>query len=217
MLILPELIIKKLLDELLEEVKSDYNGKVDKTETFLYRIFNGNTIGDFDFYDQVVKMLIVTDNKRNSLETRMLFDKSRGHAPTIHIVLPSESEGKTNAIGMGRDDRDILENSSGSLQFEYSRSFATKYNLAITASNPYEVLIVYNLLKAILIASADSLEAAGLHVPSYTGNDVNMDRSIMPNTYMRAMAINLDYEVTVPSFLTIQTGENLDFNTASIE
>lgn len=212
---LPELILKQLVDELLDLITSDYNNAPTEEDTFLYQVFEGNVLKDYDFYKQAQAIFLRTSDDPRKLETRMMFDATRAELPTIHVVLPSETIGKDNSIGMNRSGDNFVR-SDGSLQPLYGRSFDIVYQLAITSGNPFETVLIYQGLKAGLISITDSLELNGLKLPNLSGNDLNIDSNLMPNIYTRALAVEIDFDFKVPSMTKHKVLNKINFEKSEI-
>jgi len=217
-ILIPEIRLQALIEELLEKIRVDDRTAIDggnESDSFLFRILDGNEIDGISLLTQAREILNKGDENRQKLETRLMFDRDRAQLPTIHITLPSEGKGKENAIGFGADGRNLITNSDGSISHQYSRSFGTTYELAITSNDPIQVVIIYNIIKSGFIAIADSLELSGMKIPDFSGGDVSINQDLVPNVYLRAMRITLDYNYDVPTFRKIPNIDKINFDQAT--
>lgn len=213
---LPELILKQLIDELLDLITSDYNSMSNKEDTFLYQVFHGNTMGSFDFYEQAKALFLRTSDNPRKIETRMMFDSSRAELPTIHIVLPSETTGKDNTIGVSQGPENFVR-SDGVLQPIYRRSFDTNYQLAISSGNMLETIMIYQGLKAAIVSAMDSLTLNGLRLPSLSGNDIELNSDQVPGLFIRALTVQIDYDIEVPSLVKRKVLSDINIKESKIE
>lgn len=205
---IPTIELKKLLDDLLKWVADNYNNTTDKTQTWLYRVFNGNSIAGFDFYTQAVEIITRKDNSPRKIETRITFDKDRAELPTIFIQMPAESKGGSNAIAMNVQD-DYFENETDELySLKYQRYFTANFELMITSGNSFETLLIYELIMDLFIAAADSLTSLYQNF-DYSGKDLMPNKAIIPyNVFIKSISINLTYCREVPSIMENDFGGN---------
>jgi hypothetical protein len=217
MSLLPEIQLKRLLDHLISKVKENYLSKTDKSKTFLYRLFYSNNVEGYDFYQQALTLLMRGSNDPRRVEVRMFFDRSRASIPTIHINLPSESPfGDSIGFGIGNVGP-IFDDENNTYTNNRERVFQEKYNITLTSDNSYEVLILYYLLKAILIAKVDILEINGLRNISISGQDLMVNDSIVPPIFMRSLNLSFHYEFSVPELEDNEISNVVNFETTDVE
>lgn len=203
MSLLPEIKLKKILDHSLDVIRKDYYDSLpNEQNSFLYKVFGENVIDNYNFFIQAKTILLKTNDNPRLLQTRVFFDRSRAHIPTIHINLPSETpNGDSLGYGLGNVDPlfdDINEEYSLSRQ----RCFNTTFNITVTSDNTHEIIIIYTILKAIMISIVEILEMNGLRNPKISARDL-MILDTTPPLYMRVLALEVWYEFNVPG---------LDFN-----
>jgi hypothetical protein len=212
--VFPEIMLKKIIDYSLSLLKIDYDSYVDKKDSTLYQILNGNKIGNYDYFDQAVKILFQTHDNPRKLETKLFFDRSRSGIPTIHITMPSEShfgDGIGFDTGYVEDFRDSNDNEKQS----FTRTFNTKYNIVVTSDNTFEVLIVYYVLKACLMANIYTLELNGLRNAKFGGQDLILKDDIMPTgIFSRSLNFECFYEFTAFGFEKLSLINNINFEEA---
>jgi len=212
MILLPEIKIKALLDAYLGLIYNDYINTSNKTKTFIYKLFNGNKVDNYDFYLQAVKILSRSKDDPRKLEVRTFFDRSRASIPTIHINLPAESP---IGDGIGFDpnyEQPEFNDTDSTFQETVTRTFATKYNIIVTSDNQFEVVILYYALKAIMISNYESLEMNGLRLPKFSGQDMILRDDLVPNAiYARSLSLDTMYEFTVPNLYLKSFPQNVEF------
>lgn len=213
---LPEVQLKAVIDRLLEWITQDFSSAPIEEDSFLYQTLNGNVIHNFDFYTQGKSLFLRTSDNPRKLETRIMFDPTRAEIPTIHIILSSENTGKDNALGVNRGPDNFIR-SDKKKQPLYARSFDARYQLAITSNNPLETVLIYQCLKAALIAGMDSLLFAGLRLPSLTGDDLDLSGEQAPNIFVRSLNVEVDYEMIVPSLTSYNVLNKIVTNDVKIE
>lgn len=204
MIILPEQILYNHLSVGLKTIIQDYEDSVDKSDSFLYELLNGLTLDSgYDFYEQGKSLLLRKRSDPNKLDIRMFFDLSRASIPTIHITLPSENSDGPNGIGFDQGyAEDVWSNDETTKRVKNTRAFNTSYNIVCTSKNTYEVIILYNIVKALFITFIDSLELSGLRNSKISGGDLNLaDYESGPNPFFaRGIQLNIFYEFSILDF-----------------
>lgn len=199
-IIIPEIKILEIIETSLKVIETNYNETLDKEKTLLYRIFGLNQTGKYNFYEQAKDIFLRDNNHPRKIETRMMFDAQRANLPTIHISMPSESNGED---GIGVDEgyqESIVDNENKTITKTYTRVFDAQYNAIITSDNSLEVLCIYHLLKSTLIGIFDNIEFQGIRNPKLSGQDLQINSDIVPpHIFTRGIGIHCFYEQTVPS------------------
>lgn len=212
MILLPELKLKKLLDGWLALLKSNWNNNTDKSKTFIYQLFYGNSLENYDFYTQAQKILLRSKDDPRILEIRTFFDRTRAHLPTIHITLPSTSP-FGDGLGFDPNYGDIVwDDEEQTFLQNNTRTFSTRYNMIITSDNTFEVLLIYYAMQALMIANYESLDLNGLRNPKFSGQDMILRDDLVPNhIYARSTTIDVHYELTVPLLGASEFYTEIDF------
>jgi len=215
--LMPEIILKKLIDGILIYIKQDYNKYTDKSKSILYNYFNGQVYGKFDYYQQAVDLFINRGvEHQRKLETRIFFDSDRAGIPTIHITLPNENPAK-DGLGMGEGYADpvIID---GKQHEQYTRTFDTMFHVVITSDNTFEVLLIYHLLRGMLVSVFDSLELSGFMNVMIGGQDVQINSELVPKgIFFRSVTVKFEYEITVPSIISAQQIASIAFTETIVE
>jgi hypothetical protein len=217
MIQIPEVTIKAIIDSLLNKIRSDYNVAADKTQTFIYKCLYGISNGNYVFLDEALKIINTTADDPRKLDTRLLFDRERASIPTIHVTIPGE---QPFSDGVGFDEgyqSNIINNPASSMTKYLTRSYSMRFDLLITGSNTFEVVMIYYLLKLALIANYMSLEANGFRNPKIYGGDLRINEQMAPAAFMRILTIDAFYELNVPIFESETVVNDLTFTGIAYE
>jgi hypothetical protein len=214
----PEVQIYNLISGILEFIKVDYNTNLSTpTKSMLYKLFGGVKIGKFDYFVESKNLFLRGNDYARKIELRHMFDISRAGLPTIHLSLPSESP-QFDGIGVdqGYADTQFDEDATDpdhiiqSFTPVYTRAFQTQHNIIISSDNPDEVLLIYNLLKAMMVSVFDSIELAGLRNPKLGAQDLQLNSEVTPaNVYFRAITLSSFHELEIPRWFSQQMITNI--------
>jgi len=210
---LPEVRLFNFIEQLLKVIKKDFETESEEA-TILFEIFNNNAVEQHNYY-KIAKELfgrVKGDNPRE-IGTRLFFDRERAHLPTIHISLPGEMA-KNDGMGFDEGFQDVIFNDNFTeRQATLTRRFATKYDILMTSDNPMEVVIMYHTIRAVLISFSAALQLMGFHLPVFSGQDLRINEELVPNHIMiRALSLNFEYDVTVPSAVRERIMKTLEFD-----
>jgi len=200
-IVVPEIILKTLLDGVLSEIREDFADENDEKKSVLYKLFGGVKIGKWDYFEQARDLFLREKDHPRRLDTRLFFDATRTSIPTMHITMPAE-----NASGDGFGiDEGYQEGTFDPVKQEYTptftRMFNTRYHIIITSDNTLEVLLIYHCVRALLISIFESIELSGLRNPKLSGQDIKINSELVPpHIFMRGIGLDVSYEVDVPRF-----------------
>lgn len=202
-MIIPNMTLRNTLIQLISIVVSDYNAKVAaslESESWLYRTFNDTVYGNFDFYQQAINVIVNRDNKNyRKLEVRHEFDPSKAATPSIFINTPSEDQDGENTIGLNMDTGSYYDNSDGTTNDTYSRTFRGTYEIMITSDNSMEVELIYRFLQAIFISSADTLNDIFSGTFSFSGKSVMANPNLINYPlFIKTWTVRVDNKITAP-------------------
>lgn len=214
----PEFIMQESFEALLNAIRLEYSEAIDKKTTWLYQTFSTPNFQRYKFYEQIVDVIITKDQThprfvRIDLMHNAKFDKM----PSVFISLPSETQ-QPNGNGIGfdegygsyeyyKEDDDEMELAAPYL----TRRFQSNYNVVILSDNSNEVILLYNLFKAIAIGGSGHFNQAGLENYILSGADLtNKDIGAPPTVYTRAFSLNVQYDLKILSLnkLTVPTDIN---------
>lgn len=218
--------VKKLVDALLDYVKTDYEEKValqteDEdhiSESFLMRCFDDDDVTEDVSYKRLAAE-IFTRSKLDSrkVETRLLFDRDRATLPTIHVREPSKSKGKQDGIGYISED--VFVNLDGSYNQINRRSFDSQYELMITSMNRHEVLIMEEVLLGLLIGAQDSFTSQEpFYQMSFNVKELIANNELIPNPlYIKSIGLNVSYDKKFPDISNSETLNRILFEQNILE
>lgn len=208
-LVIPDLIVCNTINLALAAIRTDYRSNVianTEDQSLLYLLFNGLNLGKYDLYANVKTLLITTaETNPKVLEAKLSYDhNAQTITPAIYVSLPAEND-KNNSMGFGVGDEGelLIENDAPSqdeYREQYTRRWGTTYYIVIISDNRNEMLVLYNLVKALLITCHNHLHGQGLHNLKIGGQDLN----ITPQTdrlFKRAITLNFEYEQTIPELV----------------
>jgi len=216
MIKMPDMLLKSFLDSILGKIKNDYTEAVDKSTTFLYKMYNGLTEGNYVFLDEAIKIFNRTVDDPRTIDTRLLFDRERSNLPTVHVTIPAETP---HGDGIGMDEGYVANTADGadpqtatSMTEYYTRGYNTKFELVITGSNTFEVTLIFYTIKAALINNIESLELNGFRNPKiYEVTGVMLNDGIQPVAYKRTLALDSYYELIIPKFDSVSIVNSINF------
>lgn len=195
-----ELVVFNTVKGVLTYIREDWKSNTDKTQTFLYDLWNGVKIGaNYDCYSQVQELFLKEDAEQRVLDVRLFFDAARAPIPTIHITLPSETGGGDGiGVDVGYEEPEF-DDVAGEFKLVNNRMFNASYNIVISSDNSMEVVMIYHTLRAALISAFEHIELAGLRNPKLSGGDLNINSDLIPpNIFMRVITISAAYDIAIP-------------------
>lgn len=192
MLLLPEQKLKSVIDFFLENVNDSY----------LHECYGGMTFGDgsYSYFENASALFLKRNDHPRQVTCNMFFNQERQGLPTIHIALNQDYPGEGNGLG--------FDSTEGIFEDEYreskSRVYSARYNIICTSDQVFEVLLMYNTLKAFLQGNVEILELNGLQNVKFSGQDLILTDYLMPpNIYARGFVIDCLYEFTAPSIMEV--------------
>lgn len=215
---IPEIQLKSIIDALISTLKTNYEANIaDETKSILYKFFNGNAAGIFNYFTEAKKLFLRDDSDQRKLDSRLFFDRERANIPTVHITLPNESP-KSDGIGVDAGYQPEDRDDDDTFNYTYTRGFATQYNIIITSDNTFEVILIYHALKAMLIKVFDSLELMGFRDPRISGGDLNINPDLVPpGIFVRNISLSIYYEQDISALTKGDLISAITFNSANVE
>lgn len=214
---IPVIELKRTIDALLDWVADDYTNATDKAKSWIYRVFNGISIDNYDFYVQAVDLITRTEESPRKLESRVAYDRDRATMPTIFINMNGDRLDGINSIGQNIKTP-YYENEDGSYSLSYARCFSANYELLITSSNTYTTQLIYELVECLFQAAIDTLNVSYENITFGGGKDLMINRGIIPNgTFMKSLTVGITYKREVPSIATLEGASNVEFDQSMTE
>lgn len=207
MIIIPEHILKSVIDGIVLTIQTDIKTVRDSKETFLYRLFGDLGYGRFKYYEQALKLFSDDSAKSRKIRTKMSFDGELSQFPVMYVTIGSDTH-NFGAIGVNEFDR-IYGDKDTRIYPEYAVRFTGESSIVIASDSVEETIILYHTIRAMLIACIDTMSLSGLENIQFGGMDIRTDEELVPkNVFMKAISVKYEYEVHTPS--TIHSfGENI--------
>ena len=206
--------IKKIVDALIEYVRTDYNNSTDKTTSFLYRLLGNNTEGDYNFYTQSKEIFLRDDKSPRNIQTSLMFNKNTHGSPHIHIREASRTKGSFNSIGGMLDS--YYENEDGTYSDGYRDSKKGLYEILITSSNPLDTVLIAEVVYTLLLGAYETLSN------EFTLFDLSLKEMIMQDNlnaplYVKAVVLDTQQENIVPSIVSNELLNEIIFNMSVLD
>lgn len=209
-LIVPDVIIANTINLILDALRNDYNASVTNGQverSMLSLLFDDLSLGKYIVLDNIVNLIVTTpENPRHIIAQLSYPSNVTQNTPSIYITLPGENE-RNNSVSIGEGDYPeyTFDNTPDGLADEYrkqfSRRFQTTYQIIIVSENKNEVVVLYNLLQCMIIASMNHFMLSGLENPSIGGQDVSLNNTITGGLFFRAITLNFEYEKVTPELV----------------
>jgi len=195
--IIPEVVLYNIITLSLQKIKDELLKDSSNKNNFLYKHFNGISMGDFVFYDQGKELMLRGRNVPRNLQVNLFFNTERASSPTIHIAQSSESD---KPFGMGNQDQvfeDDFDKSSGQGGITKSNRFMSSSNIIITSDNTFEVIFLYSLLKTIFSGTKSYISSVfDLDDLQISGEDLAPIENLVPqNIYYKSLRISFEYDL----------------------
>ncbi|HSY75969.1 MAG TPA: hypothetical protein VK890_03885, partial [Bacteroidia bacterium] len=184
-------------------LQTDYAAASDKTETILNDLFaadnNNNPIQweNLNYFEQATALFSRTAEAVRQPQVYIGYNLQRAFLPAVHILLPQETPGRYDSIGL-KDNIAPIYNPNATVPYEMYANVLTyraNFDLLVTSDNATDILLIYYALKAMLAYVVDTFEIFGLHNCKSTGMDVQLDPAYAPpNIFHRTLRLEFDYE-----------------------
>ncbi len=209
-IILPDIIIESTIQSCLDYILADWSGNVDKTNSYLYKLWNGVIHGKYDYYEQAQELLLRTDADPNKLRVYSYYPQDKVKPPMIVINVPSENTGGDNGLGFDQEGATFLDDDL-TFQNDYSRSFDWTYSISTFASGRNESNLIYNTIKALLIASKDHFNICGLQNIRFSGVGMQLNKETGNTFFVRTLNLSGFTQMTVPELATNPMAQGFQF------
>lgn len=198
MITIPEHILKSVLDGIILTISNDIMLVSERENTILYRLFGELGVGSFKYYDQAVAMFSFNNGKARRIKTKMSFDGDMSSFPVIYVTTGSD---KYNFSGIGMTEYDqTFGDPDTRIYPKLSTRFTAESSIVIASDSIEEVLILYHVIRAMIIASIVTMSESGLENMKIGGMDIRTEDDLIPkNVFMKAISLEYEYDVIVPS------------------
>lgn len=191
MLLLVEQRLKALMDFFLQNMNAGY----------LTQLFGNETFGDgsYNYLDNAKAIFLKANDNPRKVVCNLFYNRDRQGLPTIHIALNQDTIGEGN--GLGFDPSEQYNEVTGLFDETLTRTYSSRFNIVCTSDNTMEVLIMYNVVKALFQGNPVLVDMLGLKNMKLGGQDLILSDYLMPPTiYARGFFIDCIYEVAAPPF-----------------
>lgn len=202
MLFFPEIRLQRICQSLIRFVVRDLKEKIEEGKeenSYLYLFFHASNKdkNESALYKEAKIIFSRKEEDQKFLKVYPIFDRRRATLPTIHIVIPQDSD---NIKFLGDIEGDFCQETNSEI---LQRGFATQFELIVTSDNVLEVLIINYVLRGLLLSSIPQLQEIGFINPQFSTQDLNSNSDIMPaNVYMKGILMNANYIESVPQINT---------------
>lgn len=219
-LIIPETIILDSLEKGLKFVRADYAANLaanTEQDSYLYRILHGVGIERYTYFTQGKKVFLAAEDDPRLLNIDLAYNMDASKVPSVYVALANEQNGQ-NGLGLDEGFQQDIENEDGTTSPIFTRRKNTSYNVMITSDNSNEVVMIYHFLYALLTSLTPHMNMRGLENISIGGQDLQLRGDLIPkHIFMRALAINLQYETSVPDLSRNPTAGAIFFSETPVE
>jgi hypothetical protein len=170
-----------------------FTGTLDKSKTRLYQIFEDISYDNYNWPEEVAKILIDTyETKKRPLKIYQHYNRIP-YAGSLNIVISftNERQGQKN-IGV-HEEKYI---NPGLVNMAFDKYEAT-YLLHIVSDSYNEVVTIYTFLKAIIRANYHIFSFNGLDDFRLSGGNPRVE-TVMPDLFDWGLEITFDYHYKVP-------------------
>ena len=201
--VMVERILKGLL---LEEVDRLAGDKAECTRFF--RHFFDPTVGPEERNRFVLNFI------REPPRVVIGYPRSGADLPIFSIVMTSDEELSDTPSGfLGKYAGETVagENPIDGEDAEYEGAFFNQlYSIYIYAQNPDQTAYLYQTAKSILFAGGETLKAAGIIDPRYSGGELSPEEIYLPDdVFARVLQVRLISMMTVPKLFAHRDGRRL--------
>lgn len=171
------------------------------SEGYLAQLFGDQVFGDgYNYLENAKTIFLRSSDSPRKVVCNLFYNRDRQNLPTIHIALNDESLGQ-QGNGLGFDPYEQFDVETQRFTETLSRTYSSRYNIICTSDNTFEVLIMYNVVKALFQGNPVLLAAAGLENIKVGGHDLILTDYLMPPTiYARGFFIDCLFDVVIPPF-----------------
>lgn len=194
---IPEIIIRDTVEKIVRLVAIDYDSRTNEEDTILYHLLANQALKRYTLFDQSKTVFLKKEDDPRYIEVNVQLNRQRLGPPTIHIMLPSEEEvDMTLGIGEGELDYIFDEDDDTKYKRTFNKRFKANYNIVITSDNVNEVILIYNILRAGLMATNEHFQTYGLFNFRLSGRDLMIDPGLVPpHIVMRSIGVSFEYSV----------------------
>jgi len=195
--LIPVVKLKSLLDGLIEYVRVDFESQTSESNSFLFRVLDGNRLDGFDFFEEGKNIFLRTSTSSRKIETRLMFTKDIAPTPTIHVREPARVKGDYNAVGGLFGSRVNFPNNVYSA--EYRDTKKANYEYVITSDNPLETILIAEVIYTLLLGAWETLHTQLFDLFDFGLKELLANNELVPYPlYIKSIDLTVQFENTVP-------------------
>lgn len=214
MLLIPEFEIMRAITCGIDFLRADLaTNSLDETKSVLYKNFGTDMVNSpitfegTSFFQQV-KKLIARDSRRG-INIALGYSMEKLEIPTFHILLNEETEAPGS--GIGNNEGYVYEANGGfdvnttnlTYRPRYSQQRECLYDIVITSTSNFELIIMSHLLETLITGMLDHLSLKGAQNIQYAVKSLDIDPNILPlPVFHRKFAIKFEQDKIGSSFFT---------------
>jgi len=149
------------------------------------------------------------------LKINIGYNLERLSIPTIHILMPTDSKGAEDSIGLNEFSEftpGTIDPTTGILTVKKEKSYNAVYHLMITSDNMSEVLLIFYWLRNMIIVFSEHFELLGLRNLQFSGQDINIQQDLTPpHIFHRNLSLQFDYVSEVKIDVSKETINGIKF------
>lgn len=214
-LLIPEIIIQDAVNSILASIVANWDLNVDKTNTALYRMLNGNVHGNYDYYEQAQSVFLKNDSNQRKIQVKSSYPTDKSEFPCIVINNSSRSTEGVNSIGFGEGvGSPIFDDINQTYATNTSRSFGSTYSILILSDNKNEVNLIYYVLEAFLVVKEifEHLTLCGLENLKISGREMlRLPDEIPVNAFVKSLQLTFFSTQVVDQLTANSMLQNLKF------
>lgn len=197
------IILKKIVDSLIEYIRADYNNNVisgTPQESFLARALDDPRYVDADYnlFEQAKAIFLRGQTSSRNVKTGLMFPKDVKPTPHIHVREPSKVNGDFNSIGGGLGSGSSF-NTDGRLIEEYRDTKRASYEIVVTSDNPLDTILIAEVMYSLLLSAHDTMNSL-FATHNYSMRELIMNNNVRtPHLYVRAISIDVRIENNIPA------------------
>jgi hypothetical protein len=202
--------VKKIIESFMEYLYRDITTNPDEETTFLYRLLNGTTDGNYDFYQQAKKIYSRTPNNPNNIKVALEYPKDRLGLPCYVIREPGKNRGPVNNIGKING----IFPEDGNLSYLDSRQ--SNYEIMCFAVNMVESIMISEILYALLVSAHDIL-IERFDTIDYQMKELMVENELIPvPIFIRSIGLNVSCSEMIPGMVDTELLGKILFEKAEI-
>ena len=212
---IPVVRLKSILDGLIEYVRSDFESRTDESDTFLYKVLEGNRTDGYDFYEEGKNIFLRTSTSSRKIETRLMFTKDIAPTPTVHVREPTRVKGVYNSIGGIVGPRINLPDDG--FTDEYRDTKKANYEFVITSDNPLETILIAEVIYTLLLGAWETLQTQIFDLFDFGLKELVANNELVPYPlYIKSVEITVQFQNTVPGIQLQTLCDAINFADATI-